>query len=462
VTGVTLAPDEPLLRAFHHAADRPWYRTLLDEHGVDRSEITDAASFGRRLPILSKTNTFDRFQLHELAPGVPIHELASVLTSSGHGGRFSFGLTTRRDAEAGLDLLDAAFDRAFAVASRPTLAINCLPMGVTFSSRAMTVATVSVREDMAVALVRAFGGYYEQILLTMDPLFAKRLTDYAAAEQLDWRRHRMQVIIGEEVFGEHFRDYLGTCLGLDAARPQDGYVMSSFGVGELGLHLGHETAATIALRRAVRRHAALAREILGLGDDLANTSNVPHILTFEPRRTFMESVDQDPAGYGRLTVSMLDTELPVSLLRYQTGDIVKLLDPEAVSAALQRHGAEPIADLPPAMLALQGREKERLPNGSHVAVYKDALYADHEIARNVTGAIRLTFAGTDGTAHVQLVPGASSDDGMTARLIEALPSSGRAVEIVWWPYDRFPFGMTLDYERKFRQYAPDPRPSVLK
>ena len=45
----------------------------------------------------------------------------------------------------------------------------------------MTVATVSVREDMAVALVRAFGAYYEQILLVMDPLFAKRLIDYAAA-----------------------------------------------------------------------------------------------------------------------------------------------------------------------------------------------------------------------------------------------------------------------------------------
>ena len=91
-------------------------------------------------------------------------ELAGVLTSSGHGGRFSFGLTTRKDAGEGASVIDYALDRAFAVESRPTLAINCLPMGVTFSSRAMTVATVSVREDMAVALVRAFGA-----LLRTDP-----------------------------------------------------------------------------------------------------------------------------------------------------------------------------------------------------------------------------------------------------------------------------------------------------
>ena len=174
-----------------------------------RTSPTPPAS-SHRCPVLNKSNTFDRFPLHELAPRVSMSELASVLTSSGHGGRFSFGLTTRKDAGESASVIDYALDRAFAVESRPTLAINCLPMGVTFSSRAMTVATVSVREDMAVALVRAFGGYYEQILLVMDPLFAKRLTDYAAAEGLDWSRYRIQVVIGEEVFGEHFREYLGS------------------------------------------------------------------------------------------------------------------------------------------------------------------------------------------------------------------------------------------------------------
>ena len=215
-----------------------------------------------------------------------------MLTSSGHGGRFSFGLTTRKDAGESASFIDYALDRAFAVESRPTLAINCLPMGVTFSSRAMTVATVSVREDMAVALVRAFGGYYEQILLVMDPLFAKRLIDYAAAEGLDWSRYRIQVVIGEEVFGEHFREYLGRCLGLHPDRPEDGYVMSSFGVGELGLHLCYETPATIALRRAIRRDAALARDLLGGSHD---DGAVPAILSYEPRRTFIESVDPDRA-----------------------------------------------------------------------------------------------------------------------------------------------------------------------
>jgi phenylacetate-CoA ligase len=443
--------NDRVLRAFQHAAALPWYRTLLDEHGVRPAEVTDAASFIDRCPVLNKSNTFDRFPLHELAPRESISGLASVLTSSGHGGRFSFGLTTRKDAAESASFIDYAIDRAFAIESRPTLAINCLPMGVAFSSRAMTVATVSVREDMAVALVRAFGGYYEQMLLVMDPLFAKRLMDYAAAEGLDWSRYRIQVVIGEEVFGEHFRAYLGECLGLHPDRPEDGYIMSSFGVGELGLHLCYETPATIGLRRAIGRDAALARDLLG---GSADQGAVPAILSYEPRRTFIESVDPDPHGYGRLTVSMLDPELPVSLLRYQTGDIVKILERDAVVEALRRHAVD-AGELPQDFLALQGREMERLPNGSHVAVYKDALYADPATARQVTGAVRLTFAGSDCTVHVQLIPGATVDTGRTGRLIEVLPAAARPADVMWWAYERFPFGMTLDYERKFRQYAPD-------
>jgi hypothetical protein len=49
----------------------------------------------------------------------------------------------------------------------------------------MTIATTSVREDMAVALVEAFGHHYEQVQLVADPLFMKRRTDYTAARHTD-------------------------------------------------------------------------------------------------------------------------------------------------------------------------------------------------------------------------------------------------------------------------------------
>src|SRR5215210_2074855 len=136
-----------VLGEFRRAAvEVPAYGTLLEEHGVRAGDVHDLASFTRRCPLLSKGNTFDRFPLERLSVGGKLTGIADVLTSSGHGGRFSFGVISRKEAAASADFLDRAFDAAFGVAARKTLAINCLPMGVVFSSKLMTVATTSVRE----------------------------------------------------------------------------------------------------------------------------------------------------------------------------------------------------------------------------------------------------------------------------------------------------------------------------
>src|SRR5215207_9602775 len=108
---IPFAPDGGLLDAFHGAArDFPWYRTLLVEQGIDPADVGDPAAFSRRCPILTKANTFDRFPLHQLAALTPIASLAGVLTSSGHGGRFSFGLQTREQAASSGHAIDAALD----------------------------------------------------------------------------------------------------------------------------------------------------------------------------------------------------------------------------------------------------------------------------------------------------------------------------------------------------------------
>jgi phenylacetate-CoA ligase len=441
--------ETSVLSAFRRAAaDMPWYRTLLNEHGVSVDQVRDLVSFSSFCPILSKQNTFDRFPPYQLAATTRIADVATLLTSSGHGGRFSFGLGTRREAGSGGRFMDDAFDAAFDIKSRSTLAINCLPMGVGFTSECMTVATTSVREDMALALVQAFGSCYDQILLASDPLFIKRLTDQADAEGTDWRRYRVNVALGEEIFGEHFRQYIATCLGLNIDTLGGGYIMSSFGVGELGLHLCYETTATIALRRAAWRNRRLADELLG-----TNASRpLPMILTFDPARTFVEIADPDPRGYGMLTISMLDTELPIPLLRYQPGDVAKLLDPASVAAVLERYGLDVPGTLSSNLLALEGRAREILPNGSHVGVYKDALYADHEVAKELTGAFRVAADCNTYTLHVQLRRPAPPPHWLERRLLGAIPEQVRPNNIVVYPYHQFPFGMSIDYERKFLYY----------
>ncbi len=441
-----------LLREVRRAADLvPAYGILLAEQGAHAGQVVDQDSFSKICPLLSKRNTFDRFPLEQLSEGGELRDVADVLTSSGHGGRFSFGVISRREASASARFIDLAFDGAFDISSRKTLAINCLPMGVIFSSHRMTVATTSVREDMAVALVEAFGDRYEQIVLVGDPLFMKRFSDYAAGRGVDWHRYRVNVILGEEVFGEHFRAYLAAWMGLNVDRPEDGYIMSSFGVGELGLHLCYETPATIALRRASASKPDFARDMLGVRRN--DGAPLPMVFTFNPRRTFVEVVDPDADGYGALTISMLDPDRPIPLLRYQTGDIVRVLDHARVAELVRSHGVVLPAGLPQTLLALRGRQTEMLPNGSHVALYKDALYAHHSNARRLTGAFRVTFAGETATMHVQLGPEHAATTSLAQGILQAIPAHLRPDRIVLWLYHQFPFGMSLDYERKFTYYV---------
>ena len=441
-------PAERLLAAFQRAASSvPAYRRLLEEGGVDPSAIVDGDSFRSRCPILTKSNTFDRFPIDQLCVAGTMTDLADVLTSSGHGGRFSFGLSTRGQQAESATLIDQALDEAFQVKTRRTLAINCLPMGVTFSSKAMTVATTSVREDMAVALVKTFGEHYDQVLIVSDPLFVRRLLDYADEQSVEWSRYRVRLVLGEELFGERFRSYVARRLGLRLDGSDAGAILSSFGVGELGLHLCFETRATIALRRAAMRHPALASELFG------DSGSAPMILAYSPQRTLIEAVEPDPSGYGRLTISMLDTALPIPLLRYQTGDVVRLLDQGSVLRRLRDCGLTLADPLPEAMLILRGRDKDRLPDGSYVAAYKDALYADPSVADRLTGAFRLTVAAAGLRVEVQLARGARADVTFADRVRNALRVIHADVEVSLSPYEAFPYGIGLDYERKFTYYV---------
>ena len=142
------------------------------------------------------------------------------------------------------------------------------------------------------------------------------------------------------------------------------------------------------------------------------------------------------------------------LLRYQTGDIARLLDADEVDEIIRKHKVTLPEALPRNLHALKGRDKEELPNGSHVGFYKDILYADPRIAQYLTGACRLIFFGSDFTMHVQLVPLQVPHESMDQAIWQAIPPSIRPLRVVLWLYDRYPFGMGLDYERKFSCYIP--------
>lgn len=435
------------LAQFRRAAKLPAYATLLAEAGVDPRSIRHWPDFAR-LPLLGKHNTFQRFSLEDLCVPGTLDKLAGVLTSSGQSGKFAFGLTTRRQSRRAPFFIDLALEASFRVDRFKTLLINALPMGVGFASNTVTVAQTSVREDMVLALADKFGPHYEQIILVVDPLFLKRLCDTSRDRGFDWRRFRVHAIIGEETFGEHFRAYVGNILGTDPDHWDGPLLGASMGAGELGLNLFFETPQTIALRRRLYRDAGLRRAFFG--QDMAPEA-VPMLYTYSTAQILVECLPDPaaPPGYGQLAITPLAEDAPLPLLRYQTGDLMRLYEPDRLMHCLRGIDSPRLARWTMPVVALRGRDSEEA-GATHVSVIKDSLYRAPGVADALTGAFRLEPHDKGYTLHLQCRPGLSGMQDLESSLRAALPEPLQGAEIRLWAYEAFPFGMTLDYERKFR------------
>lgn len=435
----------PALEAFHRAAQRvPAYRTLLAEAGVDSATIRHGPDFAR-VPVLDKGATFQRFPIGQLCLDGRLGRLGSVLTSSGHSGLFAFGLTAAGAQADTAHWIDGLLDRLFEVRTRPTLLINCLPMGVRVPTLACTLAETSVRPDMVVGLVRAFGAHYAQLILVGEAAFLKHTLELGGRAGVDWRRHRVHVIAGEEPLAENARRYLEMILGIDPGQPDHALVVSSMGVAELGLNLFFEApprSALIRLRRRLHEDAALRHALLGPADW------VPALFTYDPRRIFVEF-----DGAGRLIVTMLDPSALIPLVRYATGDRGRVLHlPPEMRPALEAAGVdwEGLGAFP--LVAIGGRGEHVLAGVA--AVYpeavKEGIYHDPALAALTTANFRLAPGAGRARVRLQLSPGVPASPRLAEQFRAAmLPYTGPLVEVSCETYASFGPGMALDYERKF-------------
>ena len=457
-TGLLRLGEKKLLRCFRRAAKQsPAFKILLSEAAVDPARIVTVLDFQTHCPLLEKATTFGRFKTSELIAGdVRREDIASILTSSGHGGNgYALGLSSRAQMASTPSLIDLGLDMAFEVDMYRSLLINCLPMGVTFQSNAVCVANVSVREDMACAIVEQSGTLFDQIILCGDPLFLKRLCDYSKARGVDWSRYRMNAIIGEETFSESFREYLAATLKINLDDADSGLIGSSMGVGELGLNLFNETRETIAVRRACNASPQFFADLCGTG--YAEQAVLPTFLAFNPLRTFVEVIVPDADGVGDLVVTVLDLKNPVPLMRYRTGDRVSLIDHTRLAQCIAQH-VLPISSSSLPMIALHGRAKDRLPGGWHVDMFKQALYREAATTDQASGAFRIGINEDGLLWEVQLGRDSVADcQEIAASLLASLrlgrPDTDMALRVRCFPYPDFPYGQSIDYERKFTYWV---------
>ena len=446
------AGEAAALAAFQRTvASVPAYRRLIvDQLGIDPAAIQSMQSFRSALPMLDKASTFGAVPVRDLCVGGEIDNVRSLLTSSGHGSHFSFGVNTEENLQRSSRSIDMGLQYIFGVDERRTLLINALPMGVKVHTRATVLAETSVRDDMVHAVVRKYRDEFDQIIIVGEGSFVKKIIeDGREKHAIDWENINVHLILGEEGIAENYRTYMGDLIGVrDFGSRDDKIIMSSMGVAELDLNIFHETFDTVRLRRQAHADPQLREALFG-----PEAAFCPMFFVYYPHRCYVEELALD-SGPPELVLSMLSPEMKLPLMRYRTGDRGRVFSYREVVDTVAGAGGSIAPDLKLPFVAVYGRgaSVETQSGPLYPEAVKEGIYALPSIASKVTGNFRI-LPTDDAAALVRLQ--AKRGEILPANATEALETAIAAYTparcaVEFLPYDGFPYAMEVDWERKFR------------
>lgn len=401
--------------ALVRARDRlPGYERWLRDEGW-------SPSAGWPPPVVSKAALFGDGLAAWFPPG-PIVGAREVITSSGHGGRFSLGLVAPGVAEELGAQVDGILAELGADDDAPGMLVNCLPQGIAVPAGRAVTANCGVNVDAALALLRDVAPRQGPCLLVGEPLLLKELIERGAATGAGWAPERMIVVTGGEWVAEGLRRHL-----LALLPPNGAGILVSCGAAELGLHAFAEDPVLRALRGLLHEQPELRRRLLGDDPGFA-----PLLLGYDDS---VLAVEPGSSEEPRLIVTTLD-DRPLPLVRYDLGDRARPVDPAAAEAL----GGVVGLPVSPAsgLIAHEGRAdlSPGAARGPRVEAVKEALFDLPEWALALTGRFALTVGddgvGLDVERHDPLPAGALIPD---TKLLRDRLGVGR---ITFLPAEEFP------------------------
>ncbi|NPU86577.1 MAG: hypothetical protein HPY65_19050 [Syntrophaceae bacterium] len=368
--------EKYLLKVFHkYASATPAYTKLLKEKGIDPSSITSVDAFKKLVPIIDKFETFIKYEdrISNLCVDGNYDDVVAILSSSGYSGRFSYGLISKEEDKSGRNILDLYLDQRFQISKRRTLLINCLPMGVKVPSERTAVGDISVRPDMAVALVRSFGKDFDQIIMVGENTFMKHTLEYGIEKGINWPDLNVRIIVGEESFPETYRTYIASLIGKDIDHTDEVIIGSSMGISEIGLSVFQESIDTIKIRRKMDAQPELRRKYFG------DVKFTPMLFNYIPMVVYVEEHKNEKDDFPEFVFTPLSLKRKLPLIRYNSHDKGTHVYP---GDDLKKNIK---SNLP--MVAIFGRGDHIVVEGTRIYVegVKEMIYGDIAFASKVTG-----------------------------------------------------------------------------
>lgn len=442
-----------LILSFRKAAnDLPAYNHFLKEQHVPIQSIRTIQDFQKYVPVIDKDGFLRLHSLNisNLCLNGDIKNVKIIVSSSGHSGKFSYGLTSLKDKQKTQEAIDFVLDATFNVSKKRTLLINALAMGIKIHSALVTVADTSVRTDIVIDVIKTFSHLFDQTILVGDNAFIKKTLEEGLKEGLDWKNMKLHLVLGEELLPENLRTYFADIIGSNPDSAEtDRLIGSSLGVAEFGLNIFYETHELIRIRRLMQRDEALRKKLIGF-----EPACLPALFQYNPLMVFVETFPKENQPPD-IILTNLDEDAVMPLIRYNVKDEGVTIPFQDLKIALLSLGYKdyvPKLALP--IVAVLGRDKLHLGENSFIRpeFIKELLFQNKYMASQITGNFRIS-AGTKTLLKLEIQSKQDAkltlefEEKLRNLLLENLPAK---TEIIIYPYKDFPYAMELSFEKKFQ------------
>jgi phenylacetate-CoA ligase len=381
--------------SFKYAATNlSYYQTILKDREVNPDGVTDAESFFQLVPVIDKQDVFPPFNADHLFTPNQLDSFVSAIVSSGTSGVFSYGLVTKESAETQSQMLDHMIAEFFSVKEEDrVIIINALPMGVSFTS-SHPVIPVSTRTDIALHVIKTFGKDRQVIIIT-EPRLMRQLVEQGEEDGVNWSEYKVSAVIGGMWFPDSLTKYLVSKLNggqVSETGLSKNQVLTTMGITEVGLNLFTGTPDLIALRSTIQNNQELSNKLF------STKLSTPVLGYALNSNIYLEIINQDEHGVGELVVTHLDEKAAPLLVRYNTGDMVKLMTKEE----LEEINFKP--HIPAPVFAIYGRSGDQSGGDLQSSDIQQMYYQTDELVRSGTDNFHLDNSEGKLVVYYQLKP----------------------------------------------------------
>lgn len=426
--------DAMIRRSFKKAAYA--CRGHLKQEGLNGLRKLNIRMFESKIPLSNKESIFNNSNSFRQLISNRFDLLGTIMLSSGTSGNFSIGVLSRKALKTAARDTDLFLQLFFGAKKGKTLVINASSMGVRIYSNHV-VCDTGPRPDIVIGLLKTVAVNYEKVFIVGDPVFIKLMVEESIDAGLSWDHLNVWFISGGDWLPESLRDYVHEVTGKNVANPSRGYWSAVYGMTELGYPLFFETSDLIAYRSRCFKEQDFKQ-----WTKHAPRCTTPFFFHYRPDNYYLEAIS-DGNSMPELVFTTLDKRRLFHLVRYATGDAGELLN----------RGDMPNLFYKLPVVRFWGRLNNYLQLKTCkvlVTDLKELLFADKNLAPNITGFFTLEKSGDKALMTVQLKIGRSINidlfDNLSRRINQVYPD---CILLGFVAYHEMRHQMELDFERKF-------------